>query len=209
MPLPYAETMSKKSRHSAVASNVFTWLDQVRECPRMHARTLDELESQIWGYYVALSNHGIIETVPSMQRHFLTWVAYRTRWSTSCGWATAIDTHIADPEKRFAKFFRLVDEYRQLKPKVLCTALLSKQHVPTGKRVIIGLDGRMEKPKRVDIVQYAPEPLHFLRFHYTTKIVDNWILMTSVSSYDTTIYDAKRWCRDELQIKRDEWLKAS
>jgi len=67
----------------------------------------------------------------------------------------------------------------------------------------------MEKPKRVDILRYVPEPLHFLRFHYPNTITDDWLLMKPDGSYDTTIHDAKRWVRDELQVKRNEWQKAA
>jgi hypothetical protein len=197
-----------KSESLPSGSNVFTWLDKVRERPSMFARTLDELESQIWGYYTALDNHRIVERVPSMGHHFLIWVLYRTGWSTSGGWAGAIEMHVSDPEKRFAKFFHLVDEYRQLVPTVLCTVRLKKHHEPTGKRVVYGMDGRMEKPQRVDILRYVPEPLHFLRFHYPNTITDAWLLMKTDGSHRTSIRDAKRWVRDELQVKDNEWQKA-
>ena len=186
-------------------SNVFTWLDQVRERPSMWAQTLRDLESQVWGYSWALRNHRIVEPVPSMTRHFLYWVHYRTGWSTSAGWAIAIEAHVSDPKKRFAKFFRLVDEYRQLVPTALYTVRLTKPHQPTGKRVVIGFDGRMETPRRVDILRYAPEPFHFLRFHYPKWIEDWSLLTTSDMSIKTTVSHAKRWVRDELQVKDNEW----
>jgi hypothetical protein len=197
-----------KSTSRSRGSNVFTWLDKVRERRQMFARTLDDLESQIWGYYTALDNHHIVEPFPSMRHHFLIWVHYRTGWSTSGGWAGAIAMHVSEPEKQFAKFFRLVDEYRQLVPTVLCTARLRKHHDPTGRRVVYGMDGRIEKPKRVDIFRYVPQPLHFLRFHYPDRITDDWLLMKTDGSYHTSVRDAKRWVRDELQIKDDEWHRA-
>jgi hypothetical protein len=197
--------MWKITRPSVSAhSNIFTWLDEVRERRGMWVQTLHELESKVYGYYTALGTHCIVEPVPSMTDHFLCWLRYRTRWSTNRGWAIAIEQHVTDPDKQFDKFFRLVDEYRKLVPTVLYTTRLKKQHQPTGKRVVYGFDGRMERPKRVDILRYVPEPLHFLRFHYPHTITDGWLLHKGLS-HDTTIYDAKRWVRDELQVKQQEW----
>jgi hypothetical protein len=139
-----------------------------------------------------------------MTHHFLLWMYHRTRWSTDGGWAIAIEAHVSDPKKRFDKFFRL-DEYRQLVPTLLYTVRLKKRHQPTGKRVVIGMDGRMETPQRVDILRYASQPFHFLRFHYPKTIDDGWLLTTSDMSIKTTIRHAKRWARDELQVKESEW----
>ena len=115
--------------------------------------------------------------------------------------------YVSDPDKQFEKFFCLVDEYRALEPTVLCSAELKRQHDPTGKRVRYGFDGRMEKPQWVVILRYVPEPLHFLRFHYANRIEDGWLLMQPDGSHMTTIHDAKRWARDELQVKRSEWQR--
>lgn len=188
-------------------SNIFTVLDNIRDRPTMFARSLSDLESQIWGYYAALRVHGIIEDVPSMNHHFLIWLHYRTDWSTCAGWASAIESHIATPKKQFAKLFSLIDEYRLLRPTSLAIATLRARHQPTGRRVVIGFDGRMEKPNKVEIICYKPEPLHFLRFHYKDKIVDDWLLMKPDGSNETTMKDAKQWAADELQVLPHEWSK--
>lgn len=187
--------------------NVYKWLDLVRKRPQMYIRSLQDMQSQLHGYYQALYNHRIVESVPQMNHHFLFWVHYRTEWSTSCGWADAIEARSPELDGQLDMFFKLVDEYRQLKPTVLRTVRLEKHNRPTGKRVVIGLDGKMEKPKRVDILKYIPEPLHFLRFYYPDKIIDDSFLMKSDGTYDTTLLYAKRWVRDELQVKRDQWEK--
>ena len=203
--------MSNPKRRSKKRDyNIFTWLDEVRECPSMYMLSLHDLESQICGYYYALRNHRIVEPVPRMCLHFLFWLRYRMRWETSCGFATAIETEISDPKKQLDTFFSLVDEYRQLKPTILCTARLGKQHKSSYPRIRMGLDScRKETPKRMDIVRYVPEPLYLLRFHYLNEIIDDDFLYNSDASLNTTIYKAKKWAFDKLHIKRDEWQKVT
>ena len=204
--------MSKSAHKSEIASpSVFEWLQSIRKNPRSHAITsIAHLESQIFGYYTALGVHGIVERVsPLGGPHFRTWVYFRTNWSTSNGFAHAIATHVSDPNEQFAKFFQLVDEYKNLLPTVVYTVALGENHQPTGKRLRVyrpGVGvGTIEKPRRVDIVCYKPEPLHFFRFHYADRTEDGSILRQSDCSYGTTIHDAKKWARDELQVEPNEW----
>ncbi len=144
--------------------DVYTWLDLIRKRPRMYINSLQDLQSQLDGYYSALYNHHIIEPVPQMSHHFLTWVYYRTEWGTSCGWAVSPQDNsqsvaniiiFSDLDEQLAKFFELMDEYRQLKPTVLRSAHLTMHHKPTGKRVVSGIGEKIEKPNRVDIVRYS------------------------------------------------------
>jgi hypothetical protein len=189
--------------------NVFAWLDNIRARPAMYLRnnSLQELEYLVWGYYAALYIHGIVEAVPHMTRHFRAWLYYRNGWSQSLGWAAAFDRTHSGPEQRLASFFSFVDEYRALTLTRICTVKLAAEHNPTGKRVEYGFDGLMEKPLRVDIVRYRPEPLHFLRFHYRGRAVDDDLLMTGKGEYNTNVAFAKRWVRDELQVKLRDWEK--
>jgi hypothetical protein len=63
----------------------------------------------------------------------------------------------------------------------------------------------MEKPCRVDVIRYRPEPLHFLRFHYPDRVEDDDILKTGTGDYATTVRFAKEWVRDELQVEFRVW----
>ncbi len=186
---------------------VFDWLDHIRARPSMYLgnSSLCELETLVQGYCAALGVHGIIEPVPHMNRHFLTWLHYRTRWSCCLGWAAAIEQRHPEPDKALAAFFALVDEYRKLRPTSLCTVRLAARHNPTGKLVRIGFDGLMDKPRRVDVVRYRPEPLHFLRFHYRDRVVDWDLFMTGAGEYATTVRYAKAWMRDEFQVEFAAW----
>ena len=84
-------------------------------------------------------------------------------WSMSCGWAHAMREHVHEGEQ-LARFFAFIDEYRQLRPVVLCRVTLNERHQPTGKRTCVGSGLLTPPPLKMEIVQYAPEPLHFLRF---------------------------------------------
>ena len=192
-------------------SSIFALLDNIRARPAMYLRgySLRDLETLIWGYYAALREHGIVEDVPQMTRHFLFWLHRRTGWSTNCGWDDAIEARYPDTGRSFAAFFEFVDEYRKLIPIVVCTARLIEIHQPTGNRVRYGFEGKMKKPDRVDIVRYHPEPLHFLRFHYGDRIVDDDLLMNGDGSFDTEVSYAKQWVKDELQVDEDAWVAAT
>jgi hypothetical protein len=189
--------------------NVFDWLEGVRARPDMYVgdEGLSVLETLLHGYYAALHTHGIVEGVPSMGHHFLDWLYHGTGWSCSCGWAYAITMRYPDRDEALAVFFGFVDAYRLLRPTRLCTVELGPDHEPTGRRVVIGMDGRMEKPLRVDVIRYLPEPLHFLRFHYEGRVEDDNLLMTGTGDHGTTIDYAKRWVLDELQVGLGSWKR--
>jgi hypothetical protein len=187
--------------------NVFGLLDQIRARPAMYLRnsSLQDLESLLFGYYSCVGMHAIDEDIPKMNNHFLIWLHYLTDWSCSIGWAAAIEQRYPKQEEALTAFFEFLDEYRKLIPTRICTVKLGPKHKPTGKRVRYGFDGLMERPRRVDVIRYRPEPLHFLRFHYRDRVEDGWLLMTDSGSHVTSVAFAKRWVRDELQVAQDLW----
>jgi hypothetical protein len=191
--------------------NVFDLLDHIRERTGMYLRdsSLKELETLLWGYYTALRTHGIVEDVPEMGLHFHNWLWNREGFPSAIGWGTVLDDKYSDRDTAIAKLFEYVDEYRKLNPVVLYTVRLTARHEPTGNRVQTGLGGLMEKPRRVDIVRYRPEPIHFLRFHYHGRAVNGDLLMTRSGEYATTARIAKEWVRDELRVEFTEWEKVS
>jgi hypothetical protein len=186
---------------------VFDWLDHIRARPSMYIGrgSLRELSWMVNGYYAALTMNGIVEDVPAMHPHFDDWLHWRTGWpSLACGWAHAIASrHPGDAA--LPAFFQFVDEYRRLRPCRVATVELGPDHQPTGKRVRIGSEGRIERPCRVDIVCYVPEPLHFLRFHYGQRVQNQHLLQTASRGYVTGVEDAKRWVLDELQVDVALW----
>jgi hypothetical protein len=186
--------------------NVFGWLDAVRARPGMYIGdgSLAELETLIGGYMTALHVHHLDEGVPQMGSHFRAWLRLHTGWSMSCGWAHALREHVPQ-EEQLARFFAFVDEYRRLRPVILCRAILKEHHQPTGNRSVVGFGLLTPPPLRIEIVQYDPEPLHFLRSHYPDGVEDDHILLTASGAEATTRDDAKRWALDEFQIESSEW----
>jgi hypothetical protein len=166
-------------------------------------KPLDDLEMLVHGYCTALYVHGLVEDNPSM-KHFSTWLRFKTKWSTSCGWARAIAGQ-AEPDAELALFFSFVEKFRELRPRTLSTVELSAHHQPTGKARKIGFDGRTARPNRIDAIQYVPEPIHFLRFHYGARVVDQHTLCTTNGSDATTLIHAKEWVRDELSVPLPNW----
>ena len=185
--------------------NIFDYLDRVRERPTMFVRSLEDLQSQVWGYLMALRNHEIDEHVPSMGRHFLYYVREKTAWGLSRGWAHAIGEHVDGFSQQLETFFSYVDTFRKLVPTAVARAVLTDDHKPTGKRRRCGFDGLMTKPSAVDVVQYRPEPLHFLRFHFADRTEDDDLLFNHNLQHATTIDDAKLWVHDEFGVDTNCW----
>ncbi|MFP2926779.1 hypothetical protein ACLESO_16585 [Pyxidicoccus sp. 3LG] len=184
--------------------NVFEWLDEVRLRPSMYFATLRDLEMLLEGYSVATWVHSIDEGFTLDCRHFNTWLRFRRGWSTACGWADAVTRNSRSEEEAAQMFFALVEEYRQLRPTVRARVRLKKHHRATGARVVIGFNGRLEVPRVIEVVQYAPEPLFFLRFHYGARRVDEHVLHDNGRDA-TSLRFAKRWVGEEFQVRLAEW----
>ena len=172
----------------------------------MYARTISELESQVHGYYTALGVHNISEGVPDMTHHFNTWLQSTTDWKgLNCGWGYAFDHNTPPDQNEFDLFFSFVDRFRQLRPTVTASVTLLPKHQPTGKRCVIGLDGRMDRPDQISAVCYVPTSLHHLRHQYGDSYVDDSFLMLGDGSHETTQDDLFDWVSDEFGVSPTEW----
>jgi hypothetical protein len=187
--------------------NVFGWLDEIQRRPGMYlaetSTPLEELQTLVHGYTAALQVHGVVESVPAMV-HFSTWLRHKTTWSTSCGWAHAIAGHTRQ-DSALATFFTFIAEFRTLVPTTLATVQLSERNQPTGKRAKIGFGGRISRPDQVDVIQYVPEPIHFLQFRHGQRLVDQHTLYSSQGSDSTTLDLAKEWVNDEFSVEPSDW----
>ncbi len=153
---------------------VFHWLDLVRARPGMYIlqNSIVELETMIWGYIAALQVHGMTENTPSMGRHFLTWVHRRTGWSTSSGWAVAIQENSGSDDS-LSVFFELVDEYRLLRP-------IERERAST-------------QGFTLQLLQYDPADLYFIRVVEHRHAIDQDLLQSRVAAKD----QAKRLLKNE------------
>jgi hypothetical protein len=193
---------------AAYQPTVFDWLDRVRMRPGMFIGAseypLRVIESLVQGYNAALLVHGIVEARPAMSDHFSTWLRHVKDWSLSCGWADAIE-RVAARDTWLTDFFALVDEYRSLAPTVVCSVVPRDCHKPTGKKFLVGYGEKLERPDRIDILQYRPEPLYFLRLYYGHRCENTQILQTSNGSAATNQALALEWVSEEFGIKPEEF----
>lgn len=192
-------------------NDVFAFLDEVEKRPSLYIGDggLSELELILHGYDAALSLHGIVENAPSMHAHFSSWLALRTGWSMSCGWAHAICDSVSGRDRQMRYFFDSVRSYRKLRPRVIATVELSEHHEPVGRHLVVGNEGQLQRPTRIDIVRYADTPLHFLRFHHAAGIETHGLLRNPRSDWphdvECTADDATKWVAEEFQVTATEW----
>jgi hypothetical protein len=176
---------------------VFTWLDEVSARPLMYVGMdrdpLGQLETMVHGHYAALSTHGLVESMPAMSHHFARWLGSTRRWSTCCGWASAISSH-ARGRDVLEGFFRLVDQYRLLEPAVV------RVGIPRDRPARL----KSAPVTPIEIVRYLPTRMHFLRT-WSRRASDRRILMTTSGSHDTTISFAKATARKENLRLPLEW----
>ncbi|WP_336159039.1 hypothetical protein [Amycolatopsis sp. VC5-11] len=104
----------KRPKPIAQCQDVHEVLDEIRLRPGMwlRQRSLQDLQSILFGYSVALDVHGCDEEFAlGPAGPFAQWIEARYGWPMAAGWAVAIEGH-ADDEEPLNVFFRLLDEYR-------------------------------------------------------------------------------------------------
>src|SRR5262245_6657894 len=96
-------------------ADLYELLQCVKECPGMYVRalSLEDLESQLWGYETALATHGIEEFGTGFRRRFCDYLYQRFGWGLALGWATAIRRHSRAKDRGWKRFFQLVDEFAE------------------------------------------------------------------------------------------------
>ena len=157
---------------------------------------LDQLESILFGYQSALRVHSIDERSPCIG-HFREWLEYETGWSVSCGWAFAIRDHVP-AEYRTARFFEFIRRFEALRPVVVAGVDLADHHRSA--------DPNTERPDRLEVVQYQPEPLHFIRFSFPARTEWGRLSRRPPScSLETSLDDAKRWAREACGVDDGAW----
>lgn len=190
--------------------NVFDFLDQIRARPTMFVGEDDKnlsglrvVETLMEGYYTGLGVHGVGETVPRVTfDHFSHWLRLRGYAEFSLGWAWVL--HEAHGDAAFDKFFDLLDDYRKVSPTVVATVALTECHRPRKQRSVWGSADPMEKPDRVELVRYVPDPIHIVRYHYGSRFEEHVVYLDPLAK-GTTLEDAYTWAAQELRIERSEW----
>jgi hypothetical protein len=100
---------------AAERRDVYDVLEQVRRRPTMWVRngSLQELETMLFGYSVALDVHQVPEQfeLRGGGGPFADWLRETRGWSLEYGWAACIETH-AGSQPPLELFFSPLDEYR-------------------------------------------------------------------------------------------------
>src|ERR1700722_1273386 len=95
--------------------NLYDFLQEVRKRPGMYVpnNSLHDLEKICHGYTAALSTHGIAEFGTQFNTRFRDYLFEQHGWSMCQGWAKGIRAHCRSDETAFARFFKLVDEFKK------------------------------------------------------------------------------------------------
>ncbi len=186
--------------------NIYDWLDHAKKLPAMFFRDLDDLQSRIGGYYTALQIHNITEDLPSLTTGcFSIWLQEKTGWSMCGGWKVAFDEHVSDEKEKIERFFEFIDEYQTITPTEIGRVSLNENNRPTGQRVKYGCNGLMEQPNTIIAINYSPTHLNHMRFLYGDRTEDDFFLMLTNGSYQTTLSDLMEWAYDEFRVEKSQW----
>ncbi|ANM29357.1 hypothetical protein ABI59_06770 [Acidobacteria bacterium Mor1] len=178
--------------------STFDLLDRVRARPHMFVRQgrLEELEAMLWGFEYALLTRGIVNPLPSMmQSGFSQWLRLKYRWSLSAGWAYAIQAHAAPGQSSIDLFFELFAQYRELSKTVELELTLSPHHQPSDE---------MDRPEKVQVLRYRPEPLHIIRLFYPHRIEETCVSGPNAEEA-TKLRDAIDWLTRRLGIQEQDF----
>ncbi len=97
---------------------LWSLLERVRQRSGMYCdpknRPLVTLETLLCGYEAALADYDVLDEGNGFSAAFRLYLLVRFGWSTACGWAVAIRDHLKAGEDELARFFELVDEFREV-----------------------------------------------------------------------------------------------
>jgi hypothetical protein len=166
-------------------------LDRIRECPGIYIGTgrLTALYNTIIGYELALYEYGKLnETTFVLSHKFHDWVAYRLHYtSTTRGWRDMIlESCNQDEDAAFERFFELLDEHANRKPKVVARASgIQKKY----RQQREGQEETIERyPTSVSLVTYTDDPGFFV--------------LSDEPGYSVPFFETG-FCRELTQIERD------
>lgn len=131
--------------------------------------------------------------------HFDFWLRRKADWASGARtWAEAILQHAGGEEAAIELFFDLVDAYRRLRPLRIGSVTLAEQHPPSPRGVAA--------PRRITLVQYAPEPLLFLRLHYPEHSVDEMRYPAPDGRFEEwSAENARAWAHAQFNLPPEAW----
>ena len=100
-------------------ASIFNVLAEIRKRPSMYlggdedrVRQLQEMETLLAGYSLALQEHRASDSVENFGREFCDFLRQTRGWSTSCGFADAFRVGTPTDEEAWNLFWKLLDEFR-------------------------------------------------------------------------------------------------
>ena len=169
--------------------NIFDLINIIKERTSMFIpdKSIKSLFTYLAGYDSCLELHSIVEKGVPLFKHFGEWLKIKFKWNLSYGWAHAITENIEKQQDPLKKFYFFVNEFRKLQPEIVLTVkspLNQKQITITQVKKDENL---LLSPKNIQIIQYFPENLFFLRYLYTKKHEDGRDLFYSIDEAKRSI----------------------
>lgn len=101
--------------------SVFDLLEQIEKRPSMfvggapdeYAGRLDEIETLLAGYAMAVRLHGLKEPLEDFQRAFSDYLQKRFKWGLEVGFASAIRKASKDDKDAWRRFWVLTKDFRK------------------------------------------------------------------------------------------------
>ena len=162
--------------------NIFDLINIIKERTSMFIpdKSIKSLSTYLAGYESCLELHSIDEKGVPLFKHFGEWLKTKFNWNLSYGWAHAITENIEKQQDPLQRFYSVVNEFRKLRPEVVSTI-----KSPLNQKRITVIQAKKDEnlilsPKKIEIIQYVPENLFFLRFLYAKKQEDGRDLFHSI-----------------------------
>jgi len=182
--------------------NIFDLIDLIQKRTAMFIpdKSINSLKTYLDGYDTCMWVHGIIELDVPMFKHFGEWLVRMFNYQfTSYGWAYAIQNTIDNKQDPLQLFFQLVREFRKLHPHMVTRVKIEPHHQPTGMKSINGTGEQISKPIEIQVIQYKPEGLFFVRHCYKARYEHSYSLFPSIK-------EAKNQVEIEFQVISEEWI---
>ena len=162
--------------------NIFDLINIIKDRTSMFIpdKSIKSLSTYLAGYESCLELHSIAEKGVPLFKHFGEWLKTKFNWNLSYGWAQAITENTEEQQVPLQKFYSLVNEFRKLQLEVVLT-----MKSPSNQKRIPIIQAKKDEnlilsSKKIQIIQYIPENLFFLRFLHTKKKEDCRNLFSSI-----------------------------
>ncbi len=162
--------------------NIFDLIDRIKERTSMFIpdKSIRSLSMFLAGYDSCLELHSIVEVRVPLFKHFGEWLKMKFNWNLSYGWAHAITENVDRNQDPLNKFLSFVSEFRKLQPEVVSTI---QGKIDENPSLLI---------KKIQVIQYFPESLFFLRFCYVEKYDNGRDLFYSLEEAEKSVLKNKR-----------------